>query len=106
MVLEVLLVFYQFDVQFIGDVKVVLESGESATGFSNVGGNVWQVDKAGEQSVDLGDNGFLILDEGAGRFQHAVNERQDFDSRSAHCVGDFEDGHGAWLRLVEYEDAT
>ncbi len=106
LVLEVLLVCYQFDVQFMGNVKIVLECGEPGAGFGDVWGYIRRVDKAGKQSMDLGDNGFLILGEGARGFQHVVDERQDYNSRSSFRVGNFQDGHDAGLHLVGYENAT
>jgi hypothetical protein len=74
--------------------------------FGDVRSDVRGVDEAGEKRVDLGDDSFLILGEGARGFQHSVHERQDFNSLCARCVGDFENCHDERLRSVEYRIAT
>ena len=82
------------------------EFGILGTEFGNVGGDVRRVDEAGEERLDLVDDGFLIVRKGAGGCNHAVDKCQDLNSPATRRVGYFEYGHGAGLRSVECEDAT
>jgi hypothetical protein len=82
------------------------EFGVLSAEFCDIGGDVWRVDEASEERLYLVDNGFLIVGEGAGGCNHAVDERQDFNRPATRRIGYFEYGHGAGLRSVECRDAT